>query len=135
MISDTKDARYHYRAYLSDTIKFEYDESGNLTNETMNLMYTLGFHRNQGLELATRRELPHMITGSNILEANPTYGIEIPTEREIEDIPKIQRSQITLTNFIGKKDEIWNSRNLNESNIFVQGQELLDKSMKVAPRD
>ncbi|XP_059085701.1 proto-oncogene tyrosine-protein kinase ROS-like isoform X2 [Tigriopus californicus] len=66
-----------------------------------NKKIALGFRRDHELELATRRELPHMITGSNILEANPTYGIEIPTEQEINDIPKISRSHITCTNFIG----------------------------------
>ena len=51
------------------------------------------------LELANLRELP--IRNGFIDANNPMYQMEMPTDEELALIPKIKRSQITLTQFLG----------------------------------
>ena len=51
------------------------------------------------LELANLRELPFR---AGFIDANnPMYQIEAATDEDLELIPKIERSQITLTKFLG----------------------------------
>ena len=55
--------------------------------------------RSPDLELANFRELPFR---AGFMDANnPMYQMEAPTDEELKIIPKIERSQITLTKFLG----------------------------------
>ena len=55
--------------------------------------------RSPDQELANLRELPFRPGFIDV--NNPMYQIEAPTDAELDLIPKIERSQITLTKFLG----------------------------------